>query len=122
MKKVLATILIVGFMLSLISSPPLVVSAEIRPYVYEPTVPDTAFAIIALYKMGDYDKVLEGCEWLMAIRTPFDSWGYAYGEDHEAKYTAMAIMALIRGGEHSKRPLQRRYQQRRLLAHIQAEG
>ncbi|AMQ18899.1 prenyltransferase/squalene oxidase repeat-containing protein [Thermococcus peptonophilus] len=96
MKKVLATILIVGFMLSLISSP-LVVSAEIRPYVYEPTVPDTAFAIIALYKMGDYDKVLEGCEWLMAIRTPFDSWGYAYGEDHEAKYTAMAIMALIRG-------------------------
>ncbi|WP_209476490.1 prenyltransferase/squalene oxidase repeat-containing protein [Thermococcus stetteri] len=96
MRRVLAAILIVGFMLSLISSP-LVVSAEIRPYVYEPTVPDTAFSVIALYKTGDYDKVLEGCEWLMAIRTPFDSWGYAYGEDHEAKYTAMAIMALIRG-------------------------
>lgn len=96
MKRVLATVLIVGFMLSLISSP-LVVSAEIRPYVYEPTVPDTAFAVLALYKTGDYDKVLEGCEWLMAIRTPFDSWGYTYSEEHEAKYTAMAIMALIRG-------------------------
>jgi hypothetical protein len=96
MKRVLASVLILSLMLSLISSQALV-SAEIRPYVHEPTVQDTAFAVLALYRMGDYNKVLEGCEWLMAIKTPFNSWGYAYGENHEAKYTAMAIMALIRG-------------------------
>ncbi|MDV3104010.1 prenyltransferase/squalene oxidase repeat-containing protein [Thermococcus waiotapuensis] len=91
MKRILAVVLI------LLAYSSTLASAEIRPYVYEPTVPDTAFAVLAMYKVGEYEKVLEGCEWLMAIRTPFDSWGYAYGEDHEAKYTAMAIMALIRG-------------------------
>jgi len=72
-------------------------SVKEEPYLYKPTVPDTAFAVLAFYKTGDYARVLEGCEWLMAIKTPFDSWGYAYGEKEEAKYTAMALMALIRG-------------------------
>lgn len=95
MKKVLSLAIILGFVIQLTVSPH--VSAEIMPYVYKPTVPDTSFAVLALYELGDYDKVLEGCEWLVEIKTPFNSWGYAYGEDHEAKYTAMAIMALIRG-------------------------
>lgn len=73
------------------------VSGEIEPYLYEPTVPDTSFVVLALYESGDYGRVLEGCEWLMVLKTPFDSWGYAYGERHEAKYTAMAMMALMRG-------------------------
>ncbi len=89
-------ILTVGLLLLLVASSGSA-GAVMRPYVYRPTVPDTAFAVIALYKVGDYSGVLEGCEWLMAIKTPFDSWGYAYGEDNEAKYTAMAIMALVRG-------------------------
>ncbi|AEK73647.1 membrane protein, conserved [Thermococcus sp. 4557] len=72
-------------------------SAEIMPYVYEPTVPDTAFSVLAFYENGDYARVLEGCEWLMMLKTPFDSWGFAQGEEHEAKYTAMAMMALMRG-------------------------
>ncbi|WP_148883841.1 prenyltransferase/squalene oxidase repeat-containing protein [Thermococcus aciditolerans] len=72
-------------------------SAKIEPYVYKPTVPETAFAVLALYQTGDYDKVLEGCEWLVALKTPFDSWGMAYGEEHMAKYTAMAMLALMRG-------------------------
>jgi len=92
MKKVLAVVLV----LALIGSS-LPVSAKIQPYVYTPTVPDTAFAVLALYKTGDYGRVLEGCEWLMALRTPFDSWGYKYGEGHEAKYTAMAMLALMKG-------------------------
>lgn len=72
-------------------------SAKIEPYVYRPTVPETAFAVLALYQTGDYDKVLEGCEWLVALKTPFDSWGMVYGEEHMAKYTAMAMLALMRG-------------------------
>jgi hypothetical protein len=92
MKRLLA----IGLLILLIASlTP--VSAKIEPYVYRPTVPDTAFAVLALYKTGDYGRVLEGCEWLMEIRTPFDSWGYAYGEEHGAKYTAMAMLALMRG-------------------------
>ncbi|WP_297505958.1 hypothetical protein [Thermococcus sp.] len=73
------------------------VSAKIEPYVYSPTVPDISFAVLAFYRTGDYARVLEGCEWLLQLRTPFDSWGYAYGEEHEAKYTAMAMLALMRG-------------------------
>ena len=92
MRKVLAVV----FILALIASS-VPVSAKIQPYVYTPTVPDTSFAVLALYKVGNYAQVLEGCEWLMAIRTPFDSWGYKYGEEHEAKYTAMAMLALMRG-------------------------
>ncbi|NJE09365.1 hypothetical protein [Thermococcus sp. MAR1] len=89
-------VLVVVFALMLMaSSPP--ASAKIQPYVYTPTVPETSFAVLALYKTGDYTHVLEGCEWLMAIKTPFDSWGYKYGEEHEAKYTAMAMLALMRG-------------------------
>ncbi len=94
--------LAIGILFLLIASSVPVFAAEIspmkdEPYLYKPTVPDTAFAVLALYKTGDYARVLEGCEWLMEIKTPFDSWGYAYGEDQEAKYTAMALMALIRG-------------------------
>ncbi|WP_258085118.1 prenyltransferase/squalene oxidase repeat-containing protein [Thermococcus thermotolerans] len=72
-------------------------SAKIEPYVYKPTVPETAFAVLALYQTGDYGRVLEGCEWLLTMRTPFDSWGITYGEEHMAKYTAMAMLALMRG-------------------------
>ena len=92
MKKLLS----IGLFILLIASP-VQVSAKIEPYVYSPTVPDTAFSVLALYKTGDYSRVLEGCEWLMEIRTPFDSWGYEYGEEHEAKHTAMAMLALMRG-------------------------
>ncbi|WP_343044044.1 hypothetical protein [Thermococcus camini] len=94
-RKSLAIILLTLMLLSAV--PVRAGEAQIRPYVYEPTVPDTAFAVLALYRAGDYGKVLEGCEWLMAIRTPFDSWGFANGEEHEAKYTAMAMLALMRG-------------------------
>ncbi|NJE29820.1 hypothetical protein E3E38_01965 [Thermococcus sp. 18S1] len=93
-------ILAVGVLLMLIVSTASGVearSAEIIPYVYEPTVPDTAFSVLAFYENGDYARVLEGCEWLMILKTPFDSWGFAHGEEHEAKYTAMAMMALMRG-------------------------
>ena len=91
-------LLMVLFTLILLSAVPVHAGEpQIAPYVYEPTVPDTSFAVLALYRMGDYGKVLEGCEWLMAIRTPFDSWGFANGEEHEAKYTAMAMLALMRG-------------------------
>ncbi|ANF22177.1 prenyltransferase/squalene oxidase repeat-containing protein [Thermococcus piezophilus] len=93
MRKVLAAVF---FVVIIVSSVPLA-NAKIEPYVYKPTVPDTAFSVLALYETGDYAKVLEGCEWLMMLRTPFDSWGFAYGEDYEAKYTAMAILALLRG-------------------------
>ena len=89
-------VIVIGLFLLLIASS-VPVSAKIEPYVYYPTVPDTAFAVLALYKTGDYARVLEGCEWLMSIRTPFDSWGYAHGEKEEAKYTAMAMLALMRG-------------------------
>ena len=92
MRKVLAVVFILALMASSVPA-----SAKIQPYVYTPTVPETAFAVLALYKTSDYARVLEGCEWLMALRTPFDSWGYKYGEEHEAKYTAMAMMALMRG-------------------------
>ena len=89
-------VLVIGlFILLIASSVP--VSAKIEPYTYYPTVPDTAFAVLALYKTSDYSRVLEGCEWLMEIRTPFDSWGISYGEEHRAKYTAMAMLALMRG-------------------------
>ncbi|WP_297417199.1 prenyltransferase/squalene oxidase repeat-containing protein [Thermococcus sp.] len=89
-------VLVIGlFILLIASSVP--VSAKIEPYTYYPTVPDTAFAVLALYKTGDYTGVLEGCEWLMAIRTPFNSWGYSQGGKEEAKYTAMAMLALMRG-------------------------
>ncbi len=67
------------------------------PYLYLPTVYDTGFSVIAFYKTGDYGRVLEGCEWLLEIKSPLDSWGRTYGEKNEAKYTAVAIMALIRG-------------------------
>ena len=95
MRRLLAITLLALMLLSAVSVR--AGEAQIRPYVYEPTVPDTAFAVLALYKTGDYARVLEGCEWLMAIRTPFDSWGFANGEEHEAKYTAMAMLALMRG-------------------------
>lgn len=85
------------FLLMLILSSVPIASAKIEPYLYKPIVPDTAFSVLALYETGDYAEVLEGCEWLMMLRTPFDSWGVAYGEEHEAKYTAMAMMALMRG-------------------------
>lgn len=88
--------LVIGLLILLIASS-VPVSAKIEPYTYYPTVPDTAFAVLALYKTGDYARVLEGCEWLMEIRTPFDSWGYAHGGKEEAKYTAMAMLALMRG-------------------------
>ncbi|NJE76357.1 hypothetical protein E3E37_05400 [Thermococcus sp. ES12] len=94
MGKFLSIILLT---LMLLSAVPVHAGSQIRPYVYEPTVPDTAFAILAFYRVGEYEKVLEGCEWLMQIRTPFDSWGFANGEEHEAKYTAMAMLALMRG-------------------------
>ncbi|ASJ01820.1 squalene cyclase [Thermococcus profundus] len=70
---------------------------ENMPYVYTPTVPETSFAVLALYKVGDYGRVLEGCEWLLQLKTPFDSWGRVYGAEHEAKFTGLALMALIRG-------------------------
>lgn len=89
MKRLFLEIIIVG----LLFSPAF---AWEYPYIYKPTTPDTAFAVIALYKVGEYARALEGCEWLMQIKTPFDSWGYAYGEKHEPEYTAMAIMALMR--------------------------
>ncbi|NJD98353.1 hypothetical protein E3E26_00840 [Thermococcus sp. LS1] len=73
------------------------VSAREVPYVYTPTVSETAFAVLALYKVGDYAHVLEGCEWLNQLKSPEDSWGWKYGEKPEAKYTALALMALIRG-------------------------
>ncbi|NJE04531.1 LPXTG cell wall anchor domain-containing protein [Thermococcus sp. MV11] len=95
MRKLLAITLLTLMLLSAV--PIRAGEAQIRPYVYEPTVPDTAFAVLALYRTGDYGKVLEGCEWLLAMRTPFDSWGFASGEEHEAKYTAMAMLALMRG-------------------------
>ena len=90
-------VLVVVFALMLMASSLPASSAKIQPYVYTPTVPATSFAVLALYKTGDYARVLEGCEWLMMIKTPFDSWGYKYGEEHEAKYTAMAMLALMRG-------------------------
>lgn len=93
MKRVLAAILVI--MLIGLSFP--AGSAKIEPYVYSPTVPDTAFAVLALYRTGDYARVLEGCEWLLQMRTPFDSWGVSRGETHMAKYTAMAMLALMRG-------------------------
>ncbi|QDA32519.1 hypothetical protein FH039_10445 [Thermococcus indicus] len=95
MRNLLAITLLTLMLLSAV--PVHAEKSQISPYVYEPTVPDTAFAVLALYRAGDYGKVLEGCEWLMQIRTPFDSWGFANGEEHEAKYTAMAMLALMRG-------------------------
>ena len=95
MRRALSTTLLVVMILSI--TPLTSGNAQITPYVFEPTVPDTAFSVIALYRIGDYGGVLEGCEWLMALKTPFDSWGYKYGEEHEAKYTAMAMLALMRG-------------------------
>ena len=89
-------VLVIGLLILLIASS-VPVSAKIEPYTYYPTVPDTAFAVLALYKIGDYARVLEGCEWLMEIKTPFDSWGYSQGGKEEAKYTAMAMLALMRG-------------------------
>ncbi|AAL81793.1 hypothetical protein PFDSM3638_08450 [Pyrococcus furiosus DSM 3638] len=89
MKKVFLGVIIITLLLS-------PVKAGEYLYVYKPTTPDTAFSVIALYKVGEYARALEGCEWLMQIKTPFDSWGYAYGEKHEPKYTAMAMMALMR--------------------------
>ena len=68
-----------------------------RLYVYTPTVPETALSVLALYQVGDYGRVLEGCEWLLQLKTPFDSWGRVYGAEHEAKFTGLALMALIRG-------------------------
>ena len=92
--KVLAVTLTFLFLLSL----PLTSASTVeKPYVYVPTVPETSLAVIALYRAGDYAPVLEGCEWLMAIKTPFDSWGRVYGAEHEAKFTGLALMALIRG-------------------------
>ncbi|NJE05247.1 hypothetical protein E3E36_03625 [Thermococcus sp. M36] len=90
-------VLLVIFAIMLIGSSLPLGTAKIEPYVYRPTVPDTAFAVLALYRTGDYGEVLEGCEWLMAVRTPLGSWGMAYGEEHSAKYTAMAMLALMRG-------------------------
>lgn len=68
-----------------------------RPYVYTPTVPETALSVLALYQAGDYGRALEGCEWLLQLKTPFGSWGRVYGAEHEAKFTGLALMALIRG-------------------------
>ncbi|WP_198300054.1 hypothetical protein [Thermococcus sp. P6] len=93
MKRVLGILFVV--MLIGLSLPP--GSAKIEPYVYTPAVPETSFSVLALYRTGDYDKVMEGCEWLLQMKTPFDSWGVAYGEEHMAKYTAMAMLALMRG-------------------------
>ena len=92
--KVLAVTLV---FLLLLPMPLTSASTVEKPYVYVPTVPETSLAVIALYHTGRYAPVLEGCEWLMAIKTPFDSWGRVYGAEHEAKFTGLALMALIRG-------------------------
>lgn len=91
-------LLVLAIILLVSSSVPVgAVGFEEKPYVYIPTVPETAFSVLALYRVGDYSHVLEGCEWLLQLKTPFDSWGRTYGAEHEAKFTGLALMALIRG-------------------------
>ncbi|WP_457751554.1 hypothetical protein [Thermococcus sp.] len=73
------------------------VQAREVPYVYTPTIPATALAAIALYKTHDYSYVLEADTWLMRLKTPDGAWAYRYGMAPQAKYTALALMALMRG-------------------------
>jgi len=73
------------------------VRAEEVPYVYDPTVPATALSVIALYRVHDYVHVLDGCTWLQELKTPDGAWAYRYGMAPQAKYTALAVMALMRG-------------------------
>ena len=81
-------------LLSLVYTP---VQAKEVPYVYTPTVPATALSVIALYKAHDYSYVLDGCTWLQELKTPDGAWAYQYGMAPQAKYTALAVMALMRG-------------------------
>ncbi|WP_456423050.1 hypothetical protein [Thermococcus sp.] len=73
------------------------VHAEEIPYVYTPTIPATALAAMALYKTDQYGYVLEADTWLMRLKTPDGAWAYRYGMAPEAKYTALVLMALMRG-------------------------
>ncbi|MBO8175172.1 MAG: hypothetical protein H0Z18_07935 [Thermococcus sp.] len=79
----------------LIISTNLTFAAEV-PNVWEPTTLETSFAVIGLYEYGDYPRVLEGCEWLNGIKTPESAWGSNSHSHPEAKYTAPALMALLR--------------------------
>ncbi|NJF26126.1 squalene cyclase [Thermococcus sp. Bubb.Bath] len=73
------------------------VSAREVPYVYNPTTPAIALSVLAFYRSHDYPQVLEGCTWLVNLKTPDGAWAYQYGMAPQAKYTALAVMALIRG-------------------------
>lgn len=96
MRRVFVIIFIVGFMFFFIFLFVFVL-VEIRLYVYEFIVLDMVFVVFVFYKIGDYDRVLEGCEWFMVIRMFFDFWGYVYSEEYEVKYIVMVIMVFIRG-------------------------
>ncbi|NJE08459.1 hypothetical protein E3E31_07970 [Thermococcus sp. M39] len=79
----------------LIISTNLTLAIEV-PNVWEPTTLETSFAVIGLYEYGDYPRALEGCEWLNEIKTPEFAWGSNSHSPPEAKYTAPALMALLR--------------------------
>ncbi|WP_052296529.1 hypothetical protein [Pyrococcus yayanosii] len=66
------------FLVTLLLIPP--VLAEEVPNVLKLTTMETATAVIALYEVGHYEGALEGCEWLLVIKTPQSSWGAAFGE------------------------------------------
>ncbi|WP_297534634.1 prenyltransferase/squalene oxidase repeat-containing protein [Thermococcus sp.] len=94
MRKTAALLLVALLILPLSSG---FVRAGYVPYVYTPTIPATALAAIALYKAHDYTYVLEADTWLMRLKTPDGAWAYQYGMAPQAKYTALALMALMRG-------------------------
>jgi len=71
-------------------------SVRYVPYVYDPIIPATALSVLALYRVGDYQHALEGAMWLEELKTPDSSWAYQYGMKPQPKYTALALMALIR--------------------------
>ncbi|WP_099209822.1 prenyltransferase/squalene oxidase repeat-containing protein [Thermococcus henrietii] len=90
------TVVLMIFLILLALTPPEVAAREV-PYVYDPTIPTTALAAVALYKAHEYQYVLEADVWLMKLRTPQGAWAYQYGMAPQAKYTALALMALMRG-------------------------
>ena len=95
MKRTMAIFLVILLVLPLFYAHP--VKGNEVPYVFTPTIPATALSAIALYKVHDYKYVLEADTWLMMLKTPDGAWAYRYGMAPQAKYTALALMALMRG-------------------------
>lgn len=90
MKRLLIIILILS---SLFTTPAL--SGEV-PYVFNPSVPYTAFSAMALYETGHYGEALGACEWLDLMRKEDGSWGETSFSSPSPKFTALSLMSLMR--------------------------